>query len=285
MQKMRVKLASIFFFFFFLFSSTAAFNITKLLGQYPEFGAFNEFLTKTKISDQINRRQTITVLALDNATFAPLSGKPLDVITDILSDHVVLDFFGIPKIKRLLENKKSSILTTLYQTSGQAVNQQGFLNVSFDADGDIAFGSGAKGSPLVAKLVKSVAAQPYNISVLQVSAPIVAPGIDPNPSPPPPPAPKKTPPPKKSPAEAPGPSDEDADGPVADTPADAPEAESPEADAPGSSDSPASSPPKPADDDDEAPAPSKSGSTRAQVASAVVCVGMMTSLLSFFKAL
>ncbi|KAJ6373349.1 hypothetical protein OIU76_027647 [Salix suchowensis] len=176
---------------FLLSSTSTAFNITKILAQYPEFASFNDLLAQSGLAQEINGRETITVLALDNGSIDGLSGRPVDIAKRILSAHVILDYYDQIKLSKL--QKASTIVTTLFQASGIADDRQGFLNVSKTAEG-IKFGSAMKGAPLVASLVKSVYAQPYNISVLQVSEPIEAPGIE-NMAPPPPPAavPKKAP--------------------------------------------------------------------------------------------
>ncbi|KAE9467625.1 hypothetical protein C3L33_00446, partial [Rhododendron williamsianum] len=162
--------------FFLLFYTTNAFNITHILGKYPDFSTFNNYLTQTQLAAAINSRQTLTILAVDNAGISPLSGKPADELKKILSVHVVLDYFDDPKLKKL--SKKTSLLTTLFQSSGQATGQQGFVNVTNLSTGSVVFGSGVKGSALGANLVKSVDAEPYNISVLQISTVIIPPGID-----------------------------------------------------------------------------------------------------------
>ncbi|XP_038885668.1 fasciclin-like arabinogalactan protein 3 [Benincasa hispida] len=285
---------TLFLLFFFLFSSSSsvsAFNITRLLNQFPEFGAFNEYLTKTHLFEQINTRQTITVLALDNATVSAIAGNSLDVIKQILGAHVILDYYDVAKMKKL-STDKTTVLTTMFQSTGDAVNQQGFLKIVLNKRGQIEFGSAAKGAPLSAKLVKPVASQPYNISVLQVSAPIVIPGIGVYNLPPPAPeapyvAPVEAPGPS---ADAPAPADDDD---AADSPSDAPspasKAPEPAADAP---DAPVSSPPKMADEDDaDAPGPaddaaasddSTSEGSRGQIGGAgVVVAGLVALWLNF----
>jgi len=224
-------------------STSTAFNITKILAQYPEFVSFNDLLTQSGLAKEMSSRETITVLALDNSSIGGLNGRPLDIAKRILSAHVILDYYDQIKLSKL--KKASTIVTTLYQASGAADDRQGFLNISRTAEG-IKFGSAVKGAPLVASLVKPVYAQPYNISVLQVSEPIEAPGIENN-APPPPPAavPKKAPAPTaKSPSKAPAPSKVEpstptesptggpvaADGPVADVPTASPLADAPTAD-------------------------------------------------------
>ncbi|KAL2517469.1 Fasciclin-like arabinogalactan protein 3 [Abeliophyllum distichum] len=229
---------------FLLVSTATAFNITKLLGRYPEFSNFNDLLSKTELVREINSRKTITVLAVSNDALGGLSSKPEEVQKAVLSNHVVLDYYDILKLQKM---KNRNVLTTLYQTTGVASEGQGFLDVTHKKDGSIVFGSAVKGSPQDTKLLGSVAAQPYNISVLSVSQPIVAPGMDgslsPFASPPKASAPAPTPAHKKKappPADAPAPSD----GPTADAPA---PSDGPTADAPAPSDGPTADAPAPSD--------------------------------------
>ncbi|OWM81893.1 hypothetical protein CDL15_Pgr007931 [Punica granatum] len=154
---------------FFFIPSSDAFNITKILSQYPDFSTFNDGLTQTGVAGAINSRQTITVLAVDNGGMSGISG---DALKKVLSLHVVLDYYDVQKFRQL--PNKSDTLTTLFQTSGQANGKQGFLNVTRTSNG-VVFGSGVPGSSLNSNLVKSITSQPYNISVLQVSSAIVPP--------------------------------------------------------------------------------------------------------------
>ncbi|KAK1291061.1 Fasciclin-like arabinogalactan protein 14 [Acorus calamus] len=158
-------------------TSAAAFNITKILNQFPDYSSFNNFLSQTGLADDINRRQTITVLAVPNGAASSLSGQPADVVKHVASLHVILDYYDVDKLQS--PSKGTALLTTLFQTTGLASGQLGFLNVTENknADAQVAFGSAVPGSPLSAYLVKSIAAQPYNISVLEVSGLIFPPGI------------------------------------------------------------------------------------------------------------
>ncbi|KAL6965301.1 hypothetical protein U1Q18_043706 [Sarracenia purpurea var. burkii] len=242
--------------FLYLSSAATAFNITRLLDRFPEFGTFNSLLTQTGIAQDINRRLTITVLAVDNGSIAALAAMPIDVVKRALQVHVLLDYYDVPKIESL-SKKSSLIVTNLYQTSGIATYSQGFLNISHLPGDQIGFASAMKGSKPDVHLVQLVASQPYNISVLQVSGVIVTRGIDAALTPPPSAAPPTQAPGKKTPTPAPAPAkkkniptpapspDEDDDSadapttpeasPPADTPADAP-AVSPTADAPSADD-------------------------------------------------
>ncbi|GKU87518.1 hypothetical protein SLEP1_g1910 [Rubroshorea leprosula] len=254
---------------------TTALNVTRILSNYPDFGTFSDLINRTGINDLVKNRQTITLLALDNDTIGSISGRPQDEIKRILMAHIVLDYYDTLKIQKL--GKRSILLTNLYQTTGVAQDQQGFLNMTKLGPGNVVFGSAVHGSPLVAKLLGSVLAQPFNISVLHVSTPIVPAGIGevvlaPPPPPflPPPPAPKK--------AEVPSSNDNTADDSdeilvPAPSPADAPVA-----DAPAMSNH--KSPPSPNDADAQSPAPSGSRSVGSGICLAAV-MGLVASLVVF----
>ena len=78
-----------------------SFNITKILAAHPEFSKFNAMLSKTRLASDINRRQTITVLAVDNAAMAALDDYSLRTVRNILSLHVLVDYFGAKKLRAL----------------------------------------------------------------------------------------------------------------------------------------------------------------------------------------
>ncbi|TKY74645.1 Fasciclin arabinogalactan protein 8 [Spatholobus suberectus] len=158
-------------------STIHALDITKLLGQHPEYARFNKYLTETKLADQINSRKAVTVLALDDAAMASLSGESAEAVKAILSTHVLVDFYDE---KKLMEAQGSrSQVETLFQSSGAAKNKEGYIYVALINEGEIAFGSAAAapGAPFEVVLVRTVTMEPGAVSVLQVSKPIVAPGI------------------------------------------------------------------------------------------------------------
>ncbi|GJN21006.1 hypothetical protein PR202_gb08451 [Eleusine coracana subsp. coracana] len=261
-----------------LASSASAFNITRLLGEFSDFSSFNDLLTQTKLAEEINRRQTITVLALDNGAAGGVSSLPSDVQRKVLAMHVVLDYYDTAKLEAI--KGKSAVLTTLFQSSGQATDRMGFLNFTKRADGSMVFGSAEPGAQMAAHIVKSVASRPYNISVLQVSAAIVPPGVGGK-------APAKgkkkaAPPPSDAEEEAPapGPSDDDdeasADAPAADGPgpsADGPVADGPMADGP-SADGPAG-----AGSDDAADAPEGSAAGRVLAGAGLGILAMLLLII------
>ncbi|GMH06929.1 hypothetical protein Nepgr_008769 [Nepenthes gracilis] len=262
-------------------SLSSAFNITRLLNQHPEFSTFNDMLTQSGVAAAINSRRTITVLVVDNAAIGGITGKPPTTLRNILATHVILDYYDQTKLSDL--SKKSTLLTTLFQTSGVADSMQGFLNVTRLISGEVVFGSAVKGAEHNSTLVQVVAAQPYNISVLQISQPIIAPGFNQSA----PISPSSTPPPKSATAPVKGPA---ATPPPAKVPASAPAEEVADAPLATESEAPASSPaPSPAEDvaDSEIPAkvaapPKSSTADRLKIgASVAVGAGLVAALVAF----
>ncbi|XP_075476654.1 fasciclin-like arabinogalactan protein 8 [Primulina tabacum] len=147
---------------------TAATNITEILEAYPEYSEFNDLLSQTKVADEINSREPVTVCVLPNGGLSSYTGKyPLSVINRILSLHVLLDYFDGPKLHKISEG--SILSTTLYQTTGNADGKLGFVNITVLRGGKVGFGSGIPGSPLNSTFTKSVKQVPYNVSVIEVS--------------------------------------------------------------------------------------------------------------------
>ncbi|OWM64958.1 fasciclin-like arabinogalactan protein 10 [Punica granatum] len=162
--------------FALLATAISAHNITDILDGFPEYSLFNSYLSQTKLADEINSRQTLTVLALDNAAMSALAGKkPLSVIKNELEIHVVLDYFDPQKLHQIPDG--STLSTTLYQTTGNAPGNIGFVNITVLQGGKVGFGPAAPGSKLDSTYTKSVKQIPYNISIIQISAPIVVPQI------------------------------------------------------------------------------------------------------------
>ncbi|XP_062217370.1 fasciclin-like arabinogalactan protein 14 [Phragmites australis] len=276
-----------------LATSAAAFNITRLLGEFSNFSTFNDILSQTKLADEINRRQTITVLAVDNGAVSTISSLPSDVQRKVLSMHVILDYYDTAKLGAI--KNKSAMLTTLFQSSGQATDRMGFLNYTKRADGVMVFGSAEPGAQVTSQMVKSIASRPYNISVLQVSAAIVPPGVGsadnrkaraPSPTPAkattpgPAPAPskgRKAAPPSKDEAPAPAPFDDtSADAPAdAPGPANGPAADSPIADGPEAADAPAHE----KSSDDAADAPEVSADGRVVASAGLGIVALLTMII------
>ncbi|KAF9589470.1 hypothetical protein IFM89_036368 [Coptis chinensis] len=150
-------------------ADTSAHNVTKILAKHPEFSTFNHYLTITHLADEINRRETITVCAVDNAGMSDLLSKHLSVfaIKNVLSLHILLDYFGAKKLHQITNG--TALAATMFQATGAAPGSTGFVNVTDLKGGKVGFGAEDNGGTLDASYVKSVQEIPYNISVIQIS--------------------------------------------------------------------------------------------------------------------
>nr|GEX64264.1 retrotransposon protein, putative, Ty1-copia subclass [Tanacetum cinerariifolium] len=69
-------------------------NIKQLCGS-----EYNNYLSQTKLDDEINSRDTITVLVLNNGAVSALAAKhPLAVVKNVLSLHILLDYYDNKKL-------------------------------------------------------------------------------------------------------------------------------------------------------------------------------------------
>lgn len=223
---MSSPIVALFLTFFLLLSAGDAFNITKILGSFSDYSTFNDLLTQTGVASEINDKKTITVLVVSNSQIAGLSSQPKDTIKKMLSIHVVLDYYDKTKLENV--PSKTLTLTTLYQQSGKAQNQQGFLTMT-RVGKQLLFGSAAPGSSHDSSFVKQVTTQPYDISVIEISSVInvaitSSPYYAPNASPP-----RKAlaPGPNKSPLASP-PKTDQSDIPAADAPSKTTDSDAPD---------------------------------------------------------
>ncbi|KAH0982980.1 hypothetical protein GBA52_010157 [Prunus armeniaca] len=159
-------------------SSSSAFNITQILNKYPEFSIFNDYLTRTQVSNQINERRTLTILVANNEAMSSLVGQPMDVIRKVLSLQVVLDYYNVQKFHNLPVSKPTRIITLL-EAADKPSGQQGFVNIT---NGDtISIVSGA-GSDQALVVQDVVADELFTISVVQINKVIVPSGLTSPPS-------------------------------------------------------------------------------------------------------
>ncbi|GAB2284768.1 Fasciclin-like arabinogalactan protein 1 [Dionaea muscipula] len=151
-----------------LASPADAHNVTHILAQFPEFSTFNHYLTITHLAAEINRRETITVCAVDNAAMNDLLAKHLSIyaIKNVLSLHVLLDYFGAKKLHQITDG--TALAATMYQATGSAPGTAGFVNITDMKGGKVGLGAEDSGK-LDSTYVKSLKEIPYNISVIQIS--------------------------------------------------------------------------------------------------------------------
>ncbi|TYJ08689.1 hypothetical protein E1A91_A11G091500v1, partial [Gossypium mustelinum] len=137
-------------------------NIIAILEGFLDYSVYNSFLTQTKLADDINTRKTITCLVLNKGAMSALTSKhPL--------------FVDPQKLQKISDG--TTLTTTLYRTTGNALGNLSFFNITNLLGGKVGFGSAILGSKLDSSYTKSVKQIPYNISILEINAPIIAPGI------------------------------------------------------------------------------------------------------------
>ncbi|KAJ0986701.1 hypothetical protein J5N97_005057 [Dioscorea zingiberensis] len=119
--------------------SSEGHNITKILAQHPEFSIFNHYLTITRLASEINRRLTITVLAVDNPGISSLLAKhfTLPTLKNILLLHVLVDFYGAKKLHQLTGG--SATASSMFQASAAALGISGYVNISDHRAGKVSF--------------------------------------------------------------------------------------------------------------------------------------------------
>ncbi|KAL8195416.1 hypothetical protein R6Q57_025819 [Mikania cordata] len=164
--------------FLFLLSITAtvhSHNITRILAKDPQFSTFNHYLTITHLANEINRRQTITVCAVDNAAMSSLIAKGLSLQTmkNVLSLHVFADYFGSKKLHQV--TKGSTSTATMYQATGEAPGTTGYVHITDVKGGKVRFTPEDNPSQTDSVYVKSILEMPYNISVIQISSVLQSP--------------------------------------------------------------------------------------------------------------
>ncbi|KAJ6724614.1 FASCICLIN-LIKE ARABINOGALACTAN PROTEIN 1 [Salix viminalis] len=162
-------LLSLLFFLSTATTFTRGHNITHILGKHPSFSTFNHYLTLTHLAGEINRRTTITICAVDNAAMSELLSKHPSIATikNILSLHVLLDYFGTKKLHQIREG--TALAATMFQATGSAPGSSGFVNITDVKGGKVGFGPEDNEGNLDVFYVKSLEEIPYNISVIQIS--------------------------------------------------------------------------------------------------------------------
>ncbi|KQJ90894.1 fasciclin-like arabinogalactan protein 2 [Brachypodium distachyon] len=150
-------------------AAAEGYNITKILGEHPEYSQFNKLLTQTRLAADINKRRTITVLVVANGDMGALAaGRTLQTIRHILQMHVLVDYYGAKKLHQLAHGVTAS--SSMFQESGAAPGMSGYVNITQHRGGHVTFtAEDASDSASPVSFVKSVKEIPYDLSVLQIS--------------------------------------------------------------------------------------------------------------------
>ncbi|XP_008809683.2 fasciclin-like arabinogalactan protein 2 [Phoenix dactylifera] len=159
-------------------------NITEILAEHPEFSTFNNYLTATHLAGEINRRKTITVLAVSNAGMAPLLAKHLTVyaLKNVLSLHVLVDYFGAKNLHQL--NGGTAASSSLFQATGTAPGTTGFVNITNHRAGRVSFSAEDVADSAPVNFVKSIEEISYDLAVIEISSVLSSPEAEaPTPAP------------------------------------------------------------------------------------------------------
>ncbi|CAD6339537.1 unnamed protein product [Miscanthus lutarioriparius] len=150
--------------------SAATHNITAILAAHPDLTDFSAALVSTGAAAEIDRRQTITVLVVDNAVMARLKAQKPDPkeLERVIYLHVLLDYFDATKLGSIQGGFAQA--TSLYQATGKAQGSDGILNITVFTDGRVAaFTPSAPSNRLpTAFYQRSIKEVPSDIAVLQV---------------------------------------------------------------------------------------------------------------------
>lgn len=164
------------FLYLTLLIPTDSHNITSILDAFPDYSVYNSYLSQSKVCNEINSHETVTCLVLSNSVMSSLVAKQsLAGIKNALRLLSLLDYFDPQKLHDL--TRGTTLTTTLYQTTGNAPGNPGFVNITNLRGGRVGFASARPGSAFDATYTKSVKQIPDNLSVLEISAPITFPGL------------------------------------------------------------------------------------------------------------
>ncbi|KAI5446284.1 hypothetical protein KIW84_014212 [Lathyrus oleraceus] len=174
-----------FMFYLLILSPTPSFslNITALLSTFPDLSQFTALLsTATPLTADLSHRTSISLLAVPNSflsTDPNLSHHqlPPSALTDVLRYHVLLQFLSWSDLHSLPPSGK--LITTLFQTTGRATNNFGFVNITHDPHSNlVSIRSPAPYSSSNATVIELVKTLPYNITIFAVNSLLIPYGFD-----------------------------------------------------------------------------------------------------------
>ncbi|KAK8465520.1 hypothetical protein PHAVU_009G100266 [Phaseolus vulgaris] len=160
-----------------LCSTIQAMDVLKVLSG-PEYALFSKALTEANLVDKINSLNVVTVFPLSNPAMGSLAGKSPEALKATLMTHVLPGYYDEKKLVECIGSQTS--IETLYQSSGLAQGNQGFIKVQLINEGEVVIGSAAQapGTVYDAGMVQFIVKEPEVISAIELTKPIVVPGID-----------------------------------------------------------------------------------------------------------
>ncbi|CAA0811877.1 Fasciclin-like arabinogalactan protein 4 [Striga hermonthica] len=148
-------------------------NVTQLLS--PIFSDFNSLLTTTALAADLSARSPLTLLAVPNDRIRSSPSSAL--LPDVLRYHVLLDRLTPSDLRRLPPTGK--LVTTLFQTTGRAIDNSGSVNISHDPASDtVTFRSLASNSSATLLSLNETLVVDGNVSVLPISSLLIPSSLD-----------------------------------------------------------------------------------------------------------
>ena len=146
-------------------------KVEDLLAPFPNFSTFRQLLISTGIINEVDMRSSLTFLMPDNAVLNNFVASHQTLtpqeVADALRYHVLLQYLDVGTLQTLAYATGSQV-TTLYQSTGRANGQDGFVNITGMPNNVIEVSAAAPGSPPQAAIITNVTAAPYNYSFFQI---------------------------------------------------------------------------------------------------------------------
>ncbi|KAL3518195.1 hypothetical protein ACH5RR_020784 [Cinchona calisaya] len=168
------------FIYFLLFSISHkpifAIDVTNLLSSYPDLSDFSNLLISTAVATDLSPRTSITLLAVPNTLlhYSDLTNhhsSPSDSslsstnLADVIRYHVLLEYISWPDLRLIPPNGK--LITTLFQTTGRASANSGFVNMTRNPNSNAITVHSSTSNATVLSLIKTL---PYNISIFSIDS-------------------------------------------------------------------------------------------------------------------
>uniref|UniRef100_R7WDW3 FAS1 domain-containing protein n=1 Tax=Aegilops tauschii TaxID=37682 RepID=R7WDW3_AEGTA len=142
----------------------------QMLADKPQYATFLRLLKETKVADDVSRLKSASVLVVPEKAVKPLLAVPAAKQRTILQHHVLIKYFDPIQLGEMKTNV-AKLQTMLSNTD----KDMGTIDYSKDKDGQMYLRS--PGADSVAKLVKVVAARPFTVSIMEISAPLLCPKL------------------------------------------------------------------------------------------------------------
>lgn len=153
-------------------------NITGILSHYPDLSDFTALLTTTGIYADLDRRTSLTILAVPNAHLRTPSfpASSPGTLADVVRYHVLLQYLSWSDLRRT--PPAGSLVTTLFQTTGRAPSDFGSLNLTFNPSNGVVSFHPPNNNTVAANVLYLLKTVPYNLSIFTVDSLLIPYGFD-----------------------------------------------------------------------------------------------------------